>query len=85
MHYAEVFLKCLNSSWCEYKTLIVFKFHSCETALIRVQNNILHEIDGNSGVILLLLDLSATFDMVDHTILLQRMSSKFGIKGDALN
>ncbi|CAB3997172.1 Hypothetical predicted protein, partial [Paramuricea clavata] len=61
------------------------QFHSCETALIRVQNDILREIDGNSGVILLLLDLSAAFDTVDHTILLQRMYSKFGIKGDALN
>ena len=61
------------------------QFHSCETALIRVQNDILREIDGNSGLILLLLDLSAAFDTVDHTILLQRMHSKFGIKGDALN
>ena len=61
------------------------QFHSCETALVRVQNDILREIDGNSGVILLLLDLSAAFDTVDHMVLLQRMSSKFGIKGDALN
>ena len=62
------------------------QFHSCETALIRVQNDILREIDGNSAVVLLLLDLSAAvFDTVDHAILLQRMSSKFGIKGDALN
>ena len=61
------------------------QFHSCETALIRVQNDILREIDGNSAVVLLLLDLSAAFDTVEHAILLQRMSSKFGIKGDALN
>ena len=61
------------------------QFHSCETALIRVQNDILREIDGNSAVVLLLLDLSAAFDTVDQAILLQRMSSKFGIKGDALN
>ena len=61
------------------------QFHGCETALIRVQNDILREIDGNSAVVLLLLDLSAAFDTVDHAILLQRMSSKFGIKGNALN
>ena len=61
------------------------QFHSCETALIRVQNDILREIDGNLAAVLLLLNLSAAFDTVDHAILLQRMSSKFGIKGDALN
>ena len=57
------------------------QFHSCETALVRVQNDILRAVDNNCCVVLLLLDLSAAFDTVDHTILLNRMSSKFGIKG----
>ena len=60
------------------------QFHSCETALVRVQNDILR-FDNNCCVVLLLLDLSAAFDMVDHTILLNRMSSKFGIKGQVRN
>ena len=45
-------------------------FHSTETALVRVQSDILCAIDNNESVILILLDLSATFDTVDHLILL---------------
>ena len=59
-------------------------FHSCETALVRVHNDILRAIDDRHCVILLLLDLSAAFDTVDHDILLTRLKSKFSICGTAL-
>ena len=59
-------------------------FDSTETALVRVHNDILTAIDNNNTVILLLLDLSAAFDTVDHSILLSRLSSRFGIKSLAL-
>ena len=61
------------------------QYHSCETALVRVQNDILLSIDNQQCVVLLLLDLSAAFDTVDHGILLQRLSTNFGIKGKALD
>ena len=60
------------------------KYHSAETALIRVHNDILSAIDNRRIVILLLLDLSAAFDTVDHTILLSRLRVRFGIAGKPL-
>ena len=59
-------------------------FHSCETALVRVHNDILVAIDKRHCVMLLLLDLSAAFDTVDHDILLTRLHSKYSISGIAL-
>ena len=59
-------------------------FHSTETALVRVQNDILCAIDNNKSVILLLLDLSAAFDTVDHSILLSRFGDRFGVNGTAV-
>ena len=60
------------------------KHHSCETALLLVQNDILKSIDNEQYVVLLLLDLSAAFDNVDHKILLQRLRSRLGTRGKAL-
>jgi hypothetical protein len=57
------------------------KYHSTETALLKVQNDILQEIDEGKAVLLVLLDLSAA---IDHNILLSRLSNSFGIKGTAL-
>ena len=56
------------------------EFHSTETALLRVQNDILCSLDQNKSVILLLLDLSAAFDTVDYAIQISRLSHRFGGK-----
>ena len=55
--------------------------HSTETALLRVKNDILLSMNQQRVTLLVLLDLSAAFDTVDHTILLNRLSSDFGISG----
>ena len=60
------------------------KYHSTETALVRVTNDILRAVDNHHHVILVLLDLSAAFDTLDHSILLQRFQERFGITGNAL-
>lgn len=57
--------------------------HSCETALMRIVNDMLKAMDENKVILLALLDLSAAFDVVDHEILLNRLRLQ-GITGDVL-
>ncbi|KAK3754752.1 hypothetical protein QZH41_000065 [Actinostola sp. cb2023] len=59
--------------------------HSTETALLKVHDDVLRALDRQQSVLLLLLDLSSAFDTVDHNILLDRLSRRFGITGTALN
>src|SRR4029077_16400093 len=61
------------------------KFHSCETALLRITNDILLACNKQKVTALVLLDLSAAFDTIDHHILLSRLTTTFGITGAAHN
>lgn len=60
------------------------RFRNTETALIKVQNDILRALDNPKCVELLLLDKSAAFDTVDHDLLLEKMSNRLGIEGQVL-
>uniref|UniRef100_A0A671UFZ1 Reverse transcriptase domain-containing protein n=1 Tax=Sparus aurata TaxID=8175 RepID=A0A671UFZ1_SPAAU len=62
-----------------FKTL-----HSTESALLRVFNDIFLATDSGDCVILVLLDLTAAFDTVDHDILITRLKQWVGIRGVAL-
>jgi hypothetical protein len=58
--------------------------HSTETALLRIYNDIVAAIDQGDVGALVLLDLSAAFDTVDHSVLIDVMRERFGITGEAL-
>ena len=47
--------------------------HSTDTALLKVKNDILMNMDMGHVTLLVLLDLSAAFDTVDHDILIHRL------------
>ena len=53
--------------------------HLTETAQLRVLTDILEALDHGSACVLVLLDLSSAFDMLDHTILIERLNSIFCI------
>lgn len=54
------------------------------TALLRVTSDILMHADKGEQSILILLDLTAVFDTIDHVIFLDRFHNYCGISGTAL-
>ena len=58
--------------------------HSTETALLCIKNEIHLVLSKGMPTALVLLDLSAAFDIIDHDTLLSRLSARFGFAGSAL-
>ena len=56
-----------------------------ETALLKVQNDILMSMDNKEVTLLLLLDLNAAFDTTEHSIHLNILQQDFGVVRTALN
>jgi Reverse transcriptase (RNA-dependent DNA polymerase) len=61
------------------------KYHSTETALLKVCADLIEAMDQGNHALLGLLDLSAAFDTVDQDILIERLSRSYGIRSAALN
>ena len=73
----NLLMPSMQSSYC--------KHHSTETTLLQVMNAILWTVDCRQDVVLVMLDLPAAFDTLDHlTILLDRLSRYFGFSHTVL-
>ena len=59
--------------------------YSTETALLKVTNDILLNMNDQRVTLPLLLDLSAPCDSVDHDTLLHRLQFTFGVSGKVLS
>lgn len=55
-------------------------YHSVETALLKMQNDVLATLDVRKEAMLVLLDFSAAFDCLDHAKLLRRLAARYGIR-----
>jgi hypothetical protein len=60
------------------------QFHSTETAVCIVHNDLIRSIDRGHVTALVMLDLSAAFDTVDHSVLLEVLTNRFSVGGVAL-
>ena len=63
-----------------------YKRHHCtETALLKIQSDLLLAMDDHKASLVVFLDLSAAFDTIDHTILVNRLRNDYGLSGKALD
>ena len=53
--------------------------YSCKTALIKITNDCLWDMENQMVTAMIAIDLSAAFDTVDHEILLDVLNKKFGV------
>ncbi|KAK3101096.1 hypothetical protein FSP39_000910 [Pinctada imbricata] len=61
------------------------RFHSCETALLRLVNDLLDGMEKQEVTALIAIDLSAAFDTVDHDILIDVLQKQYGVCDTALD
>jgi len=75
---------CTQNSLLPARQSAYRRHFSTETALLIVHNDIVRAVDRGDLVPLVLLDLSAAFDTVDHGCLLSVLERRFCVDGNAL-
>ena len=76
---SSIIMACMTPIVSGYRA-----YHSTETAMLKISNDILTKKDNNESTGLVCIDLSAAFDLVDHSILLKRLFDYFGIRRTAM-
>ena len=74
---------CKNNLIDMYQSAYVSN-RSTETALLKVKSDVLNAVDRQEVVFLVMLDLSAAFDTIDHALMLKHFETNMGISGCAL-
>ena len=65
-------------------SLLTESKYSCETSLLKLTNDILWNVENKQVTALVMMDLSAMFDTVDHKLLLEILHHRYSISNDAL-
>ena len=56
-----------------------------ETSLLKVKTDVIRALKNQEVACLILLDLSAAFDTIDHNTILRRLETRFDVTGTTLN
>ena len=84
-----VILDQINDHCTRYSLMPIYQsayrqYFSCETALIKLLDDILWNMEKRKITLMICIDLSAAFDTVDHEVLCAVMANQFGITKSAL-
>ena len=61
------------------------QFHSTETVVLKIASDLFEATESGFVTGLILLDLSAAFDTINHLVLVRILEHTFGVKGLALS